>query len=275
MFFFFEGFENIANVEDFIPVEQQQVQDQLRDLNLNDWNSDLSGDSTEPSEPSLPTTEEGEVLVSNDAEAPISAPTDERIVLEPMGEALISVPTDERIVLEPNGEALISAPTNGRIVLSSGSRRRRSAAVNGGVLTTSTTACVEKVETPRRKQPSPFGVNITPEVANSRATPTATPVKRRLLFIQNEKSKKIKFPTVVERLFGARERSYSNFTPRVASRTRKRNNSTPVPGQKKIDEMMDLLSNQGRVGGSLLSPNVSKIKTVLDGGKNDKQHKRH
>ena len=189
--FFLRGvLENIANVEDFIPVEQQQVQDQLRDLNLNDWNSDLSGDSTEPSEPSLPTTEEGEVLVSNDAEAPISAPTDERIVLEPMGEALISVPTDERIVLEPNDEALISAPTNGRIVLSSGSRRRRSAAVNGGVLTTSTTACVEKVETPRRKQPSPFGMNITPEVANSRATPTATPVKRRLLFIQNEKSKK-------------------------------------------------------------------------------------
>ena len=50
--------------------------------------------------------------------------------------------------------------------------------------------------------------------------------------------------------------------------------STPVPGQKKIDEMMDLSSYQGRVGGSSLGPNVSKIETVRDGGKNDKQHNR-
>ena len=74
-------------------------------------------------------------------------------------------------------------------------------------------------------------------------------------------------------MFGARERSNSNFTPRVTSRTRKRNNSTLVPGQKKIDEMMDLSSSQRRLDGSSLNPNVSQIDTVLDGEKNDKQHK--
>ena len=75
-------------------------------------------------------------------------------------------------------------------------------------------------------------------------------------------------------MFGARERSNSTFTLRVTPRTRKRINSTPLPGQKKNHEMMDLSSRQRRLDGSLLDPNVNRVDIVSKVEDDEKQHER-
>ena len=148
--------------------DQQLIQEQLEGLDLNDWSSNLSRASTEPPISTTPpagadlaTPPNAEVLVSahNDAED-TPAPTDEELVSDAENEGPVSAPCDDAIsnmnvnIGNENNNALLSTPAN--------------------------------------KQLSPFGNNIPTELAKLRATPNATPVKRKLIFPTNESSKKKK-----------------------------------------------------------------------------------
>ena len=209
---------------------QQSIQDQLVGLNLSDWSSDMSRASPEPP-----------VCTTHPAELELATP--------PGSEALVSAPTAEDIIPSPTDEELVSAPKDESISVALLSPTNDNPLPAPNMETRSEN--IGQISTPPRKQMSPFGGNIPPELATLRATPNATPVKRRLTFLPNVSNKKKKFPSVVGRLFGARERRNSTCTPRLPSRTRKRLNSAPVLGQRTINEMIGSAPREKKLDESL------------------------
>ena len=158
----------------------------------------------------------------------------------------------------------------------------------------------ERPKTPRRRLT--FGAHMTPEQANSRATPGATPTKRAqddVEMVGEEEMKRRKLsldkklevkgiqqldskpgshitlkPSVVEHLKNEKTSRRSKSTPRRVYR-RQRLPSTPILGQRKITDMMgnsptpSTIDKKGRLAANLLGTGVGGLIDCKTGGEKE------